>query len=80
MHKQPEFLKLIEIDGCYAFDFMDKTTLVAISKNKNAIYRFDLLDESSLQWNLSGEKEVFFPTALRCVNEKVYVVSFDNKL
>ena len=59
---------------------MDKTTLVAISLGRNAVYRFIMSDESSLQWNLSGEIEVEYPTSLRCIDDKVYVVSCDKKL
>ena len=39
-----------------------------------------LHDASSLQWSLSGEVKVERPTALRCVDDKIYVVSCDKRL
>lgn len=73
-------MKFIEIDGCYSFDFLDKTTLVATSWDKNSVYRFTLLDVSSTQWTYTGKIKVERPITLKCVGNNVYVISCDKRL
>ena len=76
MHTQDclTLLEFIEIRACYAFEFLDELTLLAVSRSDDCVYKFTRESSSTVKWERKTEKvEIEAPKLLKCIGDNVYV-------